>query len=105
MANKSRHVLARIRCREFLVEAVPFFSLEAPGWKAKALVWKEAGEPSGQFVNCPAEAIFFTREHAVQASLFLGREWVQGQAKGARQKPSRKGICKPVKFPGFVDCL
>ncbi len=43
--------LARIKSRGISIEAVPFFSLDAAGWKAKAFVWRHAAEPVEQFVN------------------------------------------------------
>ena len=72
--------LVRIKSRGFSIEAVPFFSLDAAGWKARAFVWRHAAEPVEQFVNDPPGATFSTREHAVQVGLFLERTWVEGRS-------------------------
>jgi len=76
----TKPLLVRVQYRGFYIEAVPFFSLKEPGWKAKALIWRHTGEPIEQFVDDPTGATFSTREHAVHASLFLGRKWVEGRS-------------------------
>lgn len=79
-SQSTKPLLVPIKSRGFSVEVVPFFSLDAAGWKATAFVWRHAAEPVEQFVNDPTGATFSTREHAVHASLFLGRTWVEGRS-------------------------
>jgi len=79
-SQSAKPPLVRIQYRGFSIEAVPFFSLDAAGWKAKAFVWRHAAEPVEQLVNDPTGATFSTHEHAVHASLFLGRNWLEGQS-------------------------
>ncbi len=79
-SQSAKPLLVRIKYRGFSIEAVPFFNLEAAGWKVKTFVWRHAAEPVEEFVNDPTGATFSTREHAVHASLFLGRTWVGGRS-------------------------
>ncbi len=69
-------LLVRIQYRGFYIEAVPFFSLKEPGWKAKALIWRHTGEPVEQFVDDPTGATFSTRSTpSVQACFWGGSGW------------------------------
>ena len=76
----AKPLLVRVQYRGFYIRAMHFFNPEVAGWKAKAFVWKHAGIPVEHFVDDPTGATFSTREHAIHASLLLGRKWVEQHA-------------------------
>lgn len=72
-------VLVQIHHRGFVIEAVPTFDPGGSGWKPRARVRKLGGDTGERFVEDAIGAMFLSREHAIQASLFLGRKWADDQ--------------------------